>query len=105
MRHAAERARTGQGPTLVVAQTYRVEGHTVGDPLSYRPEGEVDEWRSPARDPISRFARHLIETGGFSEDELNALQQKAREEIGKAVEYAMDSPHPEISALWSDVYA
>jgi len=47
VRQAADRARRGDGPTLLVAQTYRLEGHTVGDPLTYRPRGETEAWKSP----------------------------------------------------------
>jgi TPP-dependent pyruvate/acetoin dehydrogenase alpha subunit len=102
---AAERARTGGGSTLLVAQTYRIEGHTVGDPLTYRPKGEVDEWKSAARDPISRFGRVLAGEAGFSADELDTLQHEAEAKIEEAIAFAMASPEPEIGALWEDVYA
>jgi pyruvate dehydrogenase E1 component alpha subunit len=102
---AADRARRGDGPTLLVAQTYRIEGHTVGDPLTYRPEGEAEAWKSPERDPIQRFGHHLAEGEGFTAQELAALQQKAADEIEAAVEFAIRSPDPEIASLWADVYA
>jgi len=102
---AAERARAGGGPTLLVAQTYRIEGHTVGDPLTYRPKGEVDEWKSAARDPISRFGRVLTGEAGFSADELDALRHEAEAKIEEAIAFAMTSSEPEIGALWEDVYA
>jgi len=102
---AAGRARAGEGPTLLVAQTYRIEGHTVGDPLTYRPKGEVDEWKSAARDPISRFGLVLVNEVGFSEAELEALRQRAETEIAEAVAFAEASPEPDIATLWEDVYA
>jgi TPP-dependent pyruvate/acetoin dehydrogenase alpha subunit len=102
---AVEHARAGGGPTLLVAQTYRIEGHTVGDPLTYRPKSEADEWKSPERDPISRFGRYLLREVGFSKDFLTALQQKAEGEIEAAVAYAINSPDPKVEALWEDVYA
>ena len=102
---AAERARRGEGPTLLVAQTYRIEGHTVGDPLSYRPEGETDAWKSPDRDPISRFGRYRVQQEGFAEGELEALEQRAGDEIEVAIEFAINSPDPEVASLWEDVYA
>jgi TPP-dependent pyruvate/acetoin dehydrogenase alpha subunit len=102
---AVEHARAGGGPTLLVAQTYRIEGHTVGDPLTYRPKSEADEWKSPERDPISRFGRYLLREVGFSKDILTALQQKAEGEIEAAVAYAINSPDPKVEALWEDVYA
>jgi len=105
VRQAVKRARSGGGPTLLVAQTYRIEGHTVGDPLTYRPKSEAEAWKSPERDPISRFGRYLTEEAGFSEDGLGALRQKAQVEIEEAVTFAINSPEPEISALWENVYA
>ena len=105
VRQAAERARRGNGPTLLVAQTYRIEGHTVGDPLTYRPKGEAEVWKSPERDPISRFGRYLASEMDVSEEELAALRQKAEVEIEEAVAFAVNSPDPEIEVLWEDVYA
>jgi TPP-dependent pyruvate/acetoin dehydrogenase alpha subunit len=105
VRMAAERARRGDGPSLLVAQTYRIEGHTVGDPLTYRPEGEAEAWRAPERDPIQRFGRYLVEQSDFSEAELQALQQKAEDEIQAAVDFALSSADPAIGTLWEDVYA
>lgn len=104
VRQAAERARNGEGPTLLVAQTYRVEGHTVGDPLTYRPKNEADEWKSAGRDPISRFGRYLTDEAGFSENELETLRAKAQAEIDEAIKFAINSPEPEVTALWEDVY-
>ncbi len=105
VRQATERARNGEGPTLLVAQTYRVEGHTVGDPLTYRPKGEADEWKSASLDPISRFGRLLAEETGFSDNELQTLQNKAQTEIDEAIKFAIASPEPEVATLWEDVYA
>jgi TPP-dependent pyruvate/acetoin dehydrogenase alpha subunit len=102
---AISRARSGGGPTLLVAQTYRIEGHTVGDPLTYRPKGEVDEWKSADRDPICRFGATLANEAGFTEDELDRLRQRAEAEIVEAIAFAEASPEPEIAALWEDVYA
>lgn len=104
VRQAAERARNGEGPTLLVAQTYRVEGHTVGDPLTYRSKNEADEWKSAERDPISRFGRYLTDEAGFSENELETLRAKAQAEIDEAIKFAINSPEPEVTALWEDVY-
>jgi len=102
---AAEQARAGGGPTLLVARTYRIEGHTVGDPLTYRPKGEVDEWKSAARDPISRFGRVLVGEAGFFENELDTLRHEAEAKIEEAIAFAKASPEPEVAALWEDVYA
>jgi TPP-dependent pyruvate/acetoin dehydrogenase alpha subunit len=105
VRQAVDRARRGDGPTFLVAQTYRIEGHTVGDPLTYRPKGEAEAWKSPERDPISRFGKYLVQEEGFSEKELAVLRQKAEDEIEAAIEFAVNSPDPESTSLWEDVYA
>ena len=105
VRQATDRARRGGGPTLIVAQTYRIEGHTVGDPLTYRPRGEAEAWKSPERDPIHRLGRYLVEQAGFTGDELGTMQQRAEDEIEAAVEFAIHSPDPEIATLWQDLYA
>jgi acetoin:2,6-dichlorophenolindophenol oxidoreductase subunit alpha len=100
-----ERARAGLGPTFLVAKTYRVEGHTVGDPLTYRPKEETAFWKSPERDPISRFGQRMVADFGFIEAELDEHRQRARVTIEDALQFAMDSPDPEIATLWEDVYA
>ncbi|MGQ9667516.1 MAG: thiamine pyrophosphate-dependent dehydrogenase E1 component subunit alpha [Anaerolineae bacterium] len=105
MRQAVERARAGLGPSFIVAKTYRWEGHTVGDPLTYRPADEAEQWKAPERDPIARFGKHLVEHAGFSTEELEEMKRRAETEIEAAVEFAMQSPEPAISTLWEDVYA
>jgi len=105
VRGAVERARAGGGPTFLVAHTYRIEGHTVGDPLTYRPKEEAALWKSPERDPISRFGRRLVGELGFAEADLESLRQKARADIDDAIAFGKASPEPEIAALWEDVYA
>ena len=105
VRQAAEGARNREGPTLLGAQTYRVEGHTVGDPLTYRPKNEADEWKSTSRDPISRFGRYLTEEASFSKNELETLRAKAQADIDEAIQFAIDSPEPGVTTLWEDVYA
>lgn len=102
---AVARARAGGGPTFLVAQTYRIEGHTVGDPLSYRPQGETEQWKAPDRDPISRFGQRLLVEFGFTAEQLESLRQRARADIDDAIAFAKASPEPEMGSLWEDVYA
>ena len=99
---AVARARRGEGPSLIIARTYRLEGHTVGDPLTYRPKGEAEEWW--ARDPIPRFRQYLIEQGVLTEEEAVEIEDAARTEILEAVEFALKSPPPSVDELWRDVY-
>lgn len=102
---AVERARAGGGPTFLVARTYRIEGHTVGDPLTYRPKGETEQWKAPDRDPISRFGQRLLAEFGFDAEQLDSLRQRARADIDDAIAFAKASPEPDLAALWEDVYA
>jgi TPP-dependent pyruvate/acetoin dehydrogenase alpha subunit len=100
---AAERARKGEGPTLIEFLTYRWQGHFAGDPAAYRPEGEVEEWK--AKCPIARARKKLIEAHGCQEKELRKLEQKADEEIADAVEFALNSPWPDPKNAVEHVYA
>lgn len=102
---AVERARAGEGPSFLVAQTYRIEGHTVGDPLTYRPKGETELWKLPDRDPILRFGQRLVGEFGFADEELEALRRRAGAAIDDAIAFAKGSPEPALETLSEDVYA
>ena len=102
---AVNRARRGDGPTLIVANSYRIMGHTIGDPLSYRAKGEAEDWQTLAHDPILRFKKYLLEEQAASENQLTAIDGEVRAEVEAAVQFALDSPEPELQTLWEDVYA
>lgn len=99
VKHAAIRARAGEGPTLIEALTYRWRGHSKSDRQAYRTRAEVKEWQK--KDPI----RRLAEWAGVDEAELEALKKDAREKIEAAVAFAEASPEPDISAIMEGVYA
>lgn len=101
---AVDRARAGQGPSLIECLTYRFEGHFLGDPETYRAREEVQEWREK-RDPIPLFAARLIAAGQFSQAELDQMDQEVLAEVEDAVRFAENSPPPRLEALWEDVYA
>lgn len=103
-KEAVERARAGEGPSLIVAQTYRIEGHTIGDPLSYRVKGEVDQWKSESKDPLLRFGKNLLDQGILTNPQIEMIEDEAREIIKDAIQFAMESPQPETSTLWRNVY-
>ena len=96
---AAERARKGDGPTLIEAITYRYKGHSKSDRQLYRTREEVKKWME--KDPIKRFAKLLK----VSDDELKELEKKAKEDIRKAVEFAENSPEPDVSTILEGIYA
>jgi pyruvate dehydrogenase E1 component alpha subunit len=99
---AVERARSGAGPTLIEAKTYRVTPHSAATKTDLRPLAELDAWR--ARDPILRLARALSDAG-VAEQRLEEIAERARTEVESAIEFALASPKPEASAAVEDVYA
>jgi pyruvate dehydrogenase E1 component alpha subunit len=102
-RTAAERARTGGGPTIVECLTYRLRGHYVGDPESYSKAGEVDEWRS--KDPIRRLSDALIEGKTVASADISAMQAAAAARVDDAVRFMRESPWPKPESVTDFVYA
>lgn len=91
------------GPIILHMETYRYYGHSMSDPgKSYRSRDEVQEVRR-LRDPIMRYKNRLIEAGLATEDELNALEQIAKDVIAEAVDFATESPFPDEKEFISDV--
>ena len=103
VRRAVERARQGEGPTLIECQTYRWYGHSRSDPRKYRTKEEEKAWRE--RDPIPRLARRMVEANVATQEEVDAVLARAQEAIVKATEFALASPEPHPSELEQDVYA
>jgi pyruvate dehydrogenase E1 component alpha subunit len=100
---AVERARSGGGPTLIEAKTYRWRGHSKSDRNLYRTQQEIEEWKT--RDPIARLQRRLLELELIDEAEIAAIQAEAKESIEAAVEFARSSPDPDPAGLEDEVYA
>jgi pyruvate dehydrogenase E1 component alpha subunit len=100
---AVERARRGEGPTLIECQTYRWYGHSRSDPRKYRTKAEEAEWKS--RDPIPTFAARLVEAGIASEAEIDDIEEQVEEAIQEATEFALNSPMPPVEELELNVYA
>ena len=95
-------AREERKPQLVEAVTYRYRGHSMADPEEYRTKEEVEEWRK--RDPIATFSKRLIDEGVLSEEDVEELDEEAIERIDEAVEFADESPFPDLDSLYDDVY-
>ena len=100
---AAEYCRSGEGPFLIESITYRYNGHSKSDPQIYRSREEVDQWR--AYDPIVNLRNYLIENDIYPEEVLDKLAEQAKQSIAVAVEYAENSPEPEVLSVLEDVYA
>lgn len=99
---AIARARAGDGPSLLVADTYRYLGHMVGDTEIYRSEDERAQWRE--RDPIARLESELRRHGLIDSARLEALNDGIRAEIDRAVALALSSPVPDAASATDDVY-
>ena len=100
---AVERARSGQGPSLLECKTYRYYGHTVFDnPRSYRTEEEEAHWRS--RDPLILFRTKVLEEGAFNKDELDEIDSSLEQSIRDAIKFADESPLPPHGEVYTDVY-
>jgi len=98
------KARNGESPFFIVANTYRIQGHTIGDPLTYRIPGEVDKWKDEKHDPIRRFRSFLIKEEIMPIDAIEEIEHNARIVCEKAIEFAKNSPHPSPDSLMEDIY-
>ena len=103
-RMAIERARRGEGPTLIDCRTYRFEGHYYGEPQVYRTREEIEEMRR-TQDPIAKFESYLIGQSIFSKTELKELEQMASDQVEDAAEYAQKSSEPDPETYARFVYA
>ena len=100
---AVARARRGDGPTLLVTEAYRLEGHYAGEPEVYRTRAEVEAWRQ--RDPIPRFRQDLLVGGYATGEALDAIDRDVRQEIAAAVQFGKDSPEPDPASAMNYIYA
>ena len=104
---AARRARAGDGPTLIEGFTYRFEEHSLGVGRvrrgEYRTEEEIARWRK--RDPIVIHTERLVSQGVATAGECEAIEDATRRDIEQALEFARNSPYPEPSALYEDMWA
>jgi len=102
VRRAAKRAREESLPILVEAKTYRFRGHSMSDPAKYRTKDEVNEWKQ--RDPIFLLEQRLYDLGMANEAQLKAIDDEAKQEVADAVTFAEESPLPDPSGLYDNVY-
>jgi pyruvate dehydrogenase E1 component alpha subunit len=99
---ACDRARRGDGPTLLDIKTYRYKGHSMSDPQKYRSKEEVSEWME--QDPIEHCLNVIKENKWLSEKEITEIDEWVKKEVVESVEFAENSPYPEPHELYEDVY-
>jgi pyruvate dehydrogenase E1 component alpha subunit len=100
---AAERARAGEGPTLLEFRTYRYKGHSMSDPQKYRTKEEVDEYKQ--RDPVEVVKTTILEKKYATEQELEAIENKIHGQVDESVKFAEESEYPDPKEALKDVYA
>lgn len=100
---AVNRARSGDGPTLIECKTYRHKGHSRWDPAAYRPKEEVEEWLE--KDPVVRLKKRLLEDRILSDAEAAEMEREVARAVEDAVKFAVDSPYPAPEEALEDVYA
>lgn len=103
VQEAVDRARRGEGPTLIEAKTMRMLGHAIHDGAEYVPRELLAEWE--LRDPVKRYRQRLLDAGITDETELAEIAQRAEVEIADAVAYAEASPLPDPATVEQGVYA
>ncbi|MBL7901305.1 MAG: pyruvate dehydrogenase (acetyl-transferring) E1 component subunit alpha [Bacteroidia bacterium] len=100
---AAARARKGEGPTLLEMKTYRYKGHSMSDAQTYRTKDEVKEYQE--QDPIQKVLKTLQENNWISDKEIEAIDEKVKALVEESVKFAEESPFPDPSELYQDVYS
>ena len=100
---AVERARRGEGPTLIESKTYRYRGHSKSDRNRYRSKEEIEDWMTN-RDPIMLFENELKEFGVIDQAGIEAVREAVRKEIAAAIEFAKESPMPDVAGHERYVY-
>ena len=103
VREARKRARDGEGPTFIEADTYRYRGHFEGDQQPYRTEEDVAVWQE--RDAIEAFKRKLVDAGTITEDEFDEMESEIHEQIEQAAADAKEAPYPDPSEAYEDMFS
>ncbi|PZF74149.1 pyruvate dehydrogenase (acetyl-transferring) E1 component subunit alpha [Taibaiella soli] len=99
---AARRAREKGGPTFLEIKTYRYKGHSMSDPAKYRTKEEVEEYKE--QDPINHVLKTITDNQWATEAEIEAINEKIRQEVEESVKFAEESPWPDVSEVYKDIY-
>ncbi|WP_419802186.1 pyruvate dehydrogenase (acetyl-transferring) E1 component subunit alpha [Mucilaginibacter sp.] len=102
MDEAIQRARNGEGPTFLEMRTYRYKGHSMSDPQKYRTKDEVESYK--AKDPIEVVKQAILKENYADEAWIGEIDAKVKGIVDEAVKFAEESPYPEASELYTDVY-
>jgi len=100
---AVRRAREGGGPTFLEVKTYRYRGHSMSDPAKYRTKEELEEYKE--KDPINQVLKVILDNGYATEEQIEQINEKVKMEVEDSVQFAEESPWPDDSELYKDIYA
>ena len=101
---AVAACRAGQGPYILEMMTYRYRGHSMSDPAKYRTREEVEKMKSE-KDAIEHVRDLLISAGLAADEDLKAIDKEIKDIVNESAEFAKASPEPDLSELWTDIYA
>ncbi len=101
---AVAHARAGHGPYILEVKTYRYRGHSMSDPAKYRTREEVQKIREE-RDPIENVRELILQGKHATDDGLKVIDREIKAIVNEAAEFARESPEPDVSELWTDIYA
>ena len=101
-KEVVDKVRSGNGPALIEATTFRFQGHSMADPAKYRESSEVDEWRK--KDPVESFPEYIISSNIASKEEIEDVKKSVEDEMNAAVKFATESNEPDLESLSKDVY-
>lgn len=99
---AVRRAREGGGPTFLEIKTYRYRGHSMSDPAKYRTKEELEEYKE--KDPINVVLKTILENKYATEEQIEQINEKVKMEVDESVQFAEESPWPDDSELYKDIY-
>lgn len=102
IKQATDEVRSGSGPQIIEAKTYRYKGHSMSDPATYRTKEELSDYKS--QDPIVSVKKLILEKNYATAEDLKAIEKKVKQIIQEAVEFAKSSPAPDEKELYTDVY-
>jgi pyruvate dehydrogenase E1 component alpha subunit len=100
---AVRRAREGGGPTFLEIKTYRYRGHSMSDPAKYRSKEELEEYKE--KDPITEVLKVIQENNYATTEQIEQINEKIKMEVDEAVQFAEESPWPDDSELYKDIYS
>ena len=101
-RDLVEQVRSGTGPVILEAMTYRYRGHSMSDPAKYRTKEEVQEMRE-RHDPIEGLRKRIADAGVAGDEDFKRIDKEIRDVVNEAARFAQDSPEPDPAELWTDI--